>query len=373
MPVAPLGRGNTNNRERLQKITLITKITQIIVQTTFPKMKKVAVFSEDLGRRVKSLVDTNIVLADIPSIAKNQNAILGGITSPVEITGEWEQIQGVWKCKAKRLWRTANGNGYTSRAAGGIIDLYDPCSMDQPAVEIGARVFAIWRGVWEMVSGGGGGASPRIVKIEDTWGIIHSPVVAVPDQTLSPANQQVFDTLGMIKIIGHSYQDKDDNDEIIPEYIYDYATCFTLDPNEILVPGHFYRVKRAIVEILPPLKEGETNDQPDMIRFNSENPNMWYGTWDVDDQIIEEDDSTNSEAKYWLIYYVVLYPPARYGAKMLDNYYHWNDDTNDGDLQPQDDPETNTNESVLTCSFTVKDVFGDEYVLQASGESVPKG
>jgi hypothetical protein len=123
----------------------------------------------------------------------------------VEITGEWEQDQAVWKCKAKRLWRI-DGN-YETRDDNIEIDLYDPCGNAKPEVSVGDRVYAVFRGVWEMVGGVGGGES----KI---YAVVMSAIRCPSDPTLDPDDSDFRDKMGEIKIEGKTYE-KDENNNYI--------------------------------------------------------------------------------------------------------------------------------------------------------------
>jgi len=115
--------------------------------------KKVALFSEQLGRRIKNTVEDS---EKIPLLlpADNQARLLAGHTSPVEIIGAWVIDGGTWKCRARRLWRI--DGAYQPIDDGITFDLYHPTSSTQPEQGIGERVFAVFRGVWELISGAGG-------------------------------------------------------------------------------------------------------------------------------------------------------------------------------------------------------------------------
>ncbi|MDR2757611.1 MAG: hypothetical protein LBC20_18125, partial [Planctomycetaceae bacterium] len=125
-------------------------------------IQKIAIFTPEYGQRIKSVIDT-FTPSSPPTAMKNPNAVLSGYSSPVEITGDWEQEQALWKCKAKRLWHT--DGKYETRDDGLEIDLYDPCSNDKPEVGTGDRVYAVFRGVWEMVGGVGGGGVSKIYAV----------------------------------------------------------------------------------------------------------------------------------------------------------------------------------------------------------------
>jgi hypothetical protein len=118
-------------------------------------MAKYARFTADYGRRIKSTVDM-FQPKGVPAAAPSRADILSGYSSPVEITEDWEEDEnGLWKCKAKRLFRT--DGTYQARGDGPEIDLWDPCGTGKPSPAAGDKVFAVWRGVWELVSTPGGG------------------------------------------------------------------------------------------------------------------------------------------------------------------------------------------------------------------------
>ena len=123
---------------------------------------KIALFSEQFGRRIKNTVeDSEKISASFP--ADNQTRLLIGHTSPVEITDEWTLDNETWKCRAKRLFRI--DGTYQSLEDNVEFDLYHPTSTEQPSQGIGARVFALFRGVWEMVSGTSSTGAPRKARL----------------------------------------------------------------------------------------------------------------------------------------------------------------------------------------------------------------
>jgi hypothetical protein len=117
-----------------------------------------ALFSESLGKRVKTVVES-AEKTDAILPAENKARLLAGYTSPVEISDAWIMDGGVWKCRARRLWRI--DGTYQTIDDGVEFDLYHPTSAEQPAQGVGERVFAVFRGVWELVSGAAvGGPAP---------------------------------------------------------------------------------------------------------------------------------------------------------------------------------------------------------------------
>jgi len=113
-----------------------------------------ALITENLGRRMKTVVESSEkVAASFPS--ENKARQVAGNTSPVEIIGTWVQDDRTWKCRAKRLWRI--DGVYQTRHDEVEFDLYHPTSTERPPQGIGERVFAVFRGVWELVSGASSG------------------------------------------------------------------------------------------------------------------------------------------------------------------------------------------------------------------------
>ena len=80
--------------------------------------------------------------------------------SPVKITSDWtnnneeesdEEKPGAWTAKARRLWW--NGSQYdVADWNPDEITLYDPCATEKPGYLPGQRVYAIYRGRWELVA-----------------------------------------------------------------------------------------------------------------------------------------------------------------------------------------------------------------------------
>lgn len=123
-----------------------------------------ALFSERFGRRIAGAVN-EVEKTSVSSPTENKATILAGHSTPVEITAGWSQNGGTWKCRARRLY---NINGtYQSRTGDVEFDLYHPTASEQPTQGIGARVFAFFRGVWELVAGvnAGGGTSYAVTTV----------------------------------------------------------------------------------------------------------------------------------------------------------------------------------------------------------------
>jgi hypothetical protein len=139
---------------------------------------RIAVFSPEYGKRIKSVVDTFTPQPPNTNTSRNPNGVLSGFSSPMEVTGEWEREQDLWKCKAKRLWRM--DGQYKTRNDGIEIELYNPCSNDKPEITIGNRVYAVFRGVWEMAGGAGGGGETKI------YAVVMSAIQCPADPTLDP-------------------------------------------------------------------------------------------------------------------------------------------------------------------------------------------
>ena len=120
---------------------------------------KPALFTEQLARRLKHHVEESDKHR-VPPLAENKAGLLAGYTSPVEIVSSWTLEGEVWKCRAHRLWRI--DGAYRQREESTEFDLYHPTSAEHPGLGIGERVFALFRGVWELVSGTGTAGSGTI-------------------------------------------------------------------------------------------------------------------------------------------------------------------------------------------------------------------
>ena len=156
-----------------------------------------AAFSVPTGQRLLKHVIENEKVVAPPLLANNARQLVGH-TSPVEITGEWTQDGETWKCRAKRLWRI--DGTYQMRDDGAEFDLYHPTSGAQPTQGIGERVFAIFRSVWELVSGAATGSgepsAPRKIRLVQ------------PKELSSACEYKTFQN-----VYGCEVQYSDDNDE----------------------------------------------------------------------------------------------------------------------------------------------------------------
>ena len=113
----------------------------------------VAGFTPEFGRRIKSVVEGYSPASSPPGKAFDGRAAHAAFSSPVEIEGEWTQddTDTAWHCTAKKV--VFRDEKYV--AADDAVELYDPCSHEKPAYAPGDRVYAVYRGRWELVSGGG--------------------------------------------------------------------------------------------------------------------------------------------------------------------------------------------------------------------------
>ena len=121
----------------------------------------VAGFTPEFGKRIKQTVEAFSPGNHPPGKAFDGRAAHAAFSSPVEIEGEWTQddTNTAWHCSAKKV--VFRDEKYV--AATDAVELYDPCATEKPAYAPGDRVYAVYRGRWELVSGGtGGGGSPMV-------------------------------------------------------------------------------------------------------------------------------------------------------------------------------------------------------------------
>ncbi|GHT28066.1 hypothetical protein FACS18942_08160 [Planctomycetales bacterium] len=198
---------------------------------------KIYTFSKEFTERIKSVVET-AEAGNVPQASGNNAGLLAGFTSPLEITAEG---------KAKRLW---NIDGtYQTRDEDDEFEYADPLGLSPSA---GDKIFALWRGHWELIGGGGTSAA--------TYGIISQHIGGHrfnDDEDYDAEKPQ-----GKIKIIGKEY----------PEgtAIADGEPCIcnelAEDDNELLLTG--LQVKCIKVdEIDNPdyVDDDETPDEPEKI------------------------------------------------------------------------------------------------------------
>jgi len=174
-------------------------------------------FTEQLARRIKNMVD-DAEKHSVQPPGANPARLLVGYTSPVEITSAWFSDGMLWKCRACRLW---NINGeYRKIDEHGEFDLYHPTSQEQPAQGVGERVFAVYRGVWEMVSGAGGATTIRAVVMKS----ISQP----SDTTARPP-----DGMGKIALFSKTYIPCDPDDCVCSQIC---TCCINNDNSQFIAP-----------------------------------------------------------------------------------------------------------------------------------------
>jgi len=111
------------------------------------------VLSDESAKFLRRLKES--ATADNAQSAVRESAITR--ISPVLITSGWkitdDKESKLWVAKAKRLWLTKDGYD-TASWNEEEITLCDPCAESQPDYAVGDRVFAVFRGRWEIISGG---------------------------------------------------------------------------------------------------------------------------------------------------------------------------------------------------------------------------
>ncbi|MDR1382782.1 MAG: hypothetical protein LBJ67_02880 [Planctomycetaceae bacterium] len=195
--------------------------------------KKYALFSEGFGRKIKNVVDS--FTQEVPAGKSNAANILACYSSPMEITGEWEQdSDALWTCKAKRLWMI--GGEYRTRDAEIEIDLYAPCHNAKPDLNVGDRCFAVFRGLWEVVGGSGGSGSNIIQSTLVTSMVNDAPALTAAGHTITTlllmsgrslaANSTVVYDTNTLKLITASR----------------YSETFPLPPPQVAVSSDGYNL-----------------------------------------------------------------------------------------------------------------------------------
>lgn len=190
----------------------------------------------------------------------NRNALLAHLMIPAVIETEWELDEDfdVYKCKVKQCVKAKEG--YEPPEDAIELDLYDPCGTGQPSPVVGDKVFAVFRGVWEMVSSPSGSSAPVL------YAVVMEAIRQTGDVTSEPEEY----TYGKIRVIGKNYPTTDANgDPIEPKY--DDCACLYLADTEVAVVG-------LVVEVQGPFKrenpdfnpeEDESEDNPKEIEYYS--------------------------------------------------------------------------------------------------------
>jgi hypothetical protein len=168
-----------------------------------------AVFSQSLARRVKNVVEESEKhSAVLPT--ENKARLLAGHTSPVEITAPWTQDGNSWKCRARRLFRI--DGVYQPLNDGVEFDVFHPTTAAKPELGIGERVFAVFRGVWELVSGAPGGAviaapsTDKAAIVEPCRRPLFRNVPPNPNAYASTPEGNAYRCMGTIKLPDKTYE-----------------------------------------------------------------------------------------------------------------------------------------------------------------------
>jgi len=134
--------------------------------------------SEEYAEFIRSLKNTST--NDIAKRSKREPTITR--FSPVVLTTGWTKesepeeeeeseseettdVTEIWTAKGRRLWWTPKGYK-TAEWNSDEITLCAPCSVGQPGYAVGDRVFAVFRGRWEIIAGTGGSGLLIPVNLE---------------------------------------------------------------------------------------------------------------------------------------------------------------------------------------------------------------
>jgi hypothetical protein len=114
---------------------------------------KGVLLNRELALKTKALVEGH----PYESQKRSGNAaITSGYISPVEITTDWSKKEnGGYKAKCKRLWFNEKNERYNAQPTEPETDVFYPLSNDQPPCTKGDRVFAVYRGRWEIIAATG--------------------------------------------------------------------------------------------------------------------------------------------------------------------------------------------------------------------------
>lgn len=253
-------------------------------------MPTIAVFSPEFGQRIKTAVE-GIEAGTKPIPSKNANGILAGYTSPMEIIGAWTQDGGLWQCRAKRLWKT--GGGYEPRDDGQEITLH---SFDAQQPEATGRVFAVWRGIWEMVSSASAGN-------ENAYAVVTENIQCPDDVTATPVHTDFRNKLGRIKIVGKKYNVPNTDDYTEGgegQTYYDYCACLEL--------------------------AGKDDDHPEQILAGVQVKIVKAGTFNNPDYVPASETAAEQNPPEKYEWYTAVETPVEYIAP-LDGNLQWNGDT----------------------------------------------
>jgi hypothetical protein len=124
---------------------------------------KGVLISKDLALRTKAHIEN--VPYDEKVLLSSNAGVMSGYLSPVEITSNWTKKEnGGYRARAKRLWFDAASETYKPKANDLEVDLFYPLSSDQPPSAKGDRLFAVFRGRWEVIAIPNGEASDPTEK-----------------------------------------------------------------------------------------------------------------------------------------------------------------------------------------------------------------
>ncbi|HBT77613.1 MAG TPA: hypothetical protein DEB39_11985 [Planctomycetaceae bacterium] len=250
-------------------------------------MSDVVLFGRDLAMRTKTHVERTPVASPLRN--KNRIGVAADLFSPVVLVGGWEKIienggenggensaESGWVARCRRLWQDATTGKYDPADWNPeVSELYDPTADGEPASLPGDRVWAVYRGRWEVVSSPGGGAPAAPVL----YGTIMEDV--------PPTDHSDVDyRFGKVSVLGKTYRPTDSNESVNDgnPIVYDYCVCLetSFESDEYLIQNTFVKLTGPY-KMDDPDADPESEEPPDQVDF--------YVAVEIDREYIAEIDS----------------------------------------------------------------------------------
>ncbi len=252
---------------------------------------------------------------------------VAGIILPVELTEDWTESNEERFAKAVAVVFDKDKNQYKKEIDGKEIDLFAPLdTAGTPPGSVGERVFAVYRGRWEVV------ASPAAPG--ELSGVVMEAIKRTPDPTSDPAEY----TFGKVRVTGKSYPTKDkDGNDIEPEF--DDGACLFLAKDDSSNEND---------------EQDEIGDQDEIGEHDEQivkgETVTLSGPYRRDNPDFDEEQEVSETNKKTLSYYIVTEYEGHYRAVL------------DADCK-----------SGEWTTFTIKDSDGNSVTMAASGEMIADG